>query len=519
MPAMNMIFRIIYTIHANSTHHKLALDALRHLQSDDKTAWQALFLKHAELYLAGSKAPDKEFKDFKNHVLYVRDNYWGGAPEKAESWYRKLVRELQQGNWEQAVWSAGVLSHYYMDPIHPFHTAQCEAENNIHRAVEWSIARSYDNLRRLGLQYELPAIHLGGGETWLKEMVIAGAERANCDYETLIAGYNFEVGVVDPPAGLNSVSRNVVGRLLVYASCGFARILERAFSETGIAAPHVRLTTKTLLQEVVKIPGKWIETGMENSLEVQQLKQMYDEYCRTGKVDATLGEDERVLRDRHAQEVLPYLVAQREAQRGNRQVPSLMPHDASDLHTAPTGYHETHAKYGQATADFLPDKYGNSQIHKFQDTEELETAAEISYGYLKLTDNVEAAPSIGPQTAERLEAIGIETVGDFLISDPEELSQELGIRHVRAKTIVDWQDQSQLMLHIPRLRVTHAQLCVGAGYRSVEAIAVADAADINAAILRFVSTNEGQRILGNGRLPDLDTIQKWIDAMNEALAA
>ncbi len=28
---------------------------------------------------------------FKNHVLHVRDNFWGGAPEKVESWYRVLV--------------------------------------------------------------------------------------------------------------------------------------------------------------------------------------------------------------------------------------------------------------------------------------------------------------------------------------------------------------------------------------------------------------------------------------------
>ena len=80
---MNLLFRVIYAAHASGTHHKLALDALRHLECGDAALWRAVFLQHAETYLEGSKAPDKIFKDFKNHVLHVRDGYWGGAPEKA----------------------------------------------------------------------------------------------------------------------------------------------------------------------------------------------------------------------------------------------------------------------------------------------------------------------------------------------------------------------------------------------------------------------------------------------------
>src|SRR5262245_38980379 len=68
---MNLLFRIVYAAHASGTHHKLALDALRHLQVMDADLWQNLFLAHAKLYLEGSKAPDNEFKDFKNHVLHT----------------------------------------------------------------------------------------------------------------------------------------------------------------------------------------------------------------------------------------------------------------------------------------------------------------------------------------------------------------------------------------------------------------------------------------------------------------
>ena len=62
-------------------------------------------------------------------------------------------------------------------------------------------------------------------------MVIAGAERSSANYKTLIVHYKIELGVVDSPAGLNEVAKDPVCRLLVYASFGFAAILDRAISE------------------------------------------------------------------------------------------------------------------------------------------------------------------------------------------------------------------------------------------------------------------------------------------------
>src|SRR4026208_1525749 len=144
---MHPLFHIVYGAHANGTHHKLALDALRHLSCRDADDWQRVFLAHAGLYLEGAEAPDHDFKDFQNHVLHTRDGLWGGAPEKVQSWYGHVVEALAGEDWPTAVYCAGVLSHYYTDPLQPFHTAQSEAENNIHRPVEWSIARRYGSPR------------------------------------------------------------------------------------------------------------------------------------------------------------------------------------------------------------------------------------------------------------------------------------------------------------------------------------------------------------------------------------
>ncbi len=82
----------------------------------DAEPWRRVFLKYADVYMTGSKAPDDEFKDFKNHVLHVRDNYWGGAPEKAVNWYGHLVEALRENDFERAVYAAGVLS--ITTPIH-----------------------------------------------------------------------------------------------------------------------------------------------------------------------------------------------------------------------------------------------------------------------------------------------------------------------------------------------------------------------------------------------------------------
>ena len=82
---MSLLFRVLFAQKCTSTHHKLAMDALRFLENSDAAEWRNLFIGNIEIYLDGSKAPDKKFKDFRNHVLHVKDNYWGGAVAKRKS--------------------------------------------------------------------------------------------------------------------------------------------------------------------------------------------------------------------------------------------------------------------------------------------------------------------------------------------------------------------------------------------------------------------------------------------------
>lgn len=522
---MSLFYRVIYATHANGTHHKLALDALQRLALGEANAWQRLFLKHVELYLEGSKAPDNKFKDFKNHVLHVRDSYWGGAPEKVASWYAHLVEALERQDWAQAVWCAGVLSHYYTDPIHPFHTAQSAAENNIHRAVEWSINRSYDNLKREAeVLRHTRLVKAPTGANWLKDFVCQGAEKANAQYELLIAHYDFNIGVVDPPAGLDPIARDLVGDLILYAADGFARILERAISESGATPPRVALSLDTVLASL-KIPLKWVQKKLTDADDRRTVEAMYDELMETGRVERSLPEDDRIVRDLHAKEVVAprnAKQAEKRAQRlpvANRKATSQAFIPVASAPAAPAG--DTPRQSSSSLPAASPNEHGArpaTPLHRLAiDTPPQPQSR--SRVQLAAADDIERAPSIGPKTAQRFYRIGIRTVGEFLEADAITMADLIDTRHIVPETIADWQDQAHLVMAVPGLRGGHAQLLVGAGYHTVAAIADADPVALSADVLKFASTADGQRILRDGPPPDIEHIKSWIDSAAAARAA
>lgn len=547
---MSLLFRIVYAAHANGTHHKLALDALQHMERADAEKWRRVFLKHAELYLEGSKAPDVSFKDFKNHVLHVADAYWGGAPEKVENWYGHLVTALRAERWADAVYAAGVLSHYYTDPIHPFHTGQTEAENAIHRAVEWSINRSYDRLRALGTtRFAAMTVTSHTGAHWLKEMTCDGAEFSHRYYEKLIAHYDFTRGVVHPEEGLDETGRTVVAELLMYAADGFGHLLDRAIAESGVEAPDVTLTAETVIA-ALKIPAKWLTKKLADADDRRIVEAMYDELKATGKVEHTLPEDDRTIRDLYKREVLD-AANERLADKRAVRVPD---GDPAELRRAQAAERAMKAPVQPAAlagvadaagavqpqmkpkrrieidAEMLPEAEPDAPPAPSAITERpiapAETPASLTPEkgqprryYLNAVDDLERAPSIGPKTAERFAAFGVKTVADFLARTPEDLAARLKDKRLDADMLAEWQDQTQLVLEIAGLRGTHAQLLTGAGYRTARDIAAADPVDFAAEILKFASTDAGKRILRDGDAPDIERIKSWVAAAHLAEAA
>lgn len=590
---MSALFRIVYATHANGTHHKLALDALNDMPREDREAWSRMFMKYVARYLEGSKAPDNAFKDFKNHVLHVSDNYWGGAPERAEAWYARTVECLKSENWEDAAYAAGVLSHYYTDPVQPFHTGQSEAENAVHRACEWSINRSYDSLRKLGLQkFGDMQIALPAGKTWLSEFVCRSAEYAHRYYEKLIAHYDVHKGSVRPEDGLDDIARPIVAELLVYAAKGYGQVLDRAITEAGVAAPDVALTAETFLA-AAQIPQKWIEKRLTDAEDRKLVQSIYDELKTTGRVDKSLPEDDRTVRDLHAKEVLAPRLAEQNAARlkkaatalgARAELPEVPPGPIAikrdkaaavlaakkaaaeaaaaarpkgskartlpkpEIKTAPPAAAKTPAA-PERRPPSLPKTGAQAESGKGNDGS-LPLSSQVTFAklqapstprqqqpappapvqrpsatpadrrsYLSVNDPLEAAPSIGPKLAELFSELDIHTVGEFLGNNPHDLAELLDDQRFDAETVTDWQDQAQLVIDVPGLRGTHAQLLVGAGYRAAIAVAEADPSELCADVLKFAATQDGRRLLRDGDAPDIEKIKGWVDTAKLAIAA
>ena len=504
---MSLLFKIVYAAHANGTHHKLALDALTHLSVEGHDKWAKLFLKHSERYLEGSKDPDKIFKDFKNHVLHVGDNFWGGAPDKCREWYDDLVAALMAEKWEDAVYAAGVLSHYYTDPIMPFHTAQSEAESAIHRAVEWTINKSYNDLKkRADRDFQMMVVLPPEEELDLAaEMVRQGATVSHRYYSHLIAHYNFDRGVVEPREGYNELGHVVLAELIHYAAKGFAVLLDAAIKASGKTPPEVNLTAETFVAGL-KIPLKWVTRKMDDAVDKRLVQAIYDELQGTGKVEENLPEDDALIRKLHRKEVLGVVDEGDEAEEVVVDGPlaALDEEIEAEVDEGPDKRAlDRHDDEGEGGDGDLPDKRPDTGPSFF----------------LSSSDDVVDAPSIGTKTAKRLHVAEVKTVADLLAADPEGLAETLDVSYITPQTILDWQAQAQLQCDVSRLRGHDAQFLVGCGYRTVRQVADANPETLLVDLQAFLKTKDGERLLRVGNEPDLDEVKGWIERAKDHAAS
>jgi len=130
--------------------------------------------------------------------------------------------------------------------------------------------------------------------------------------------------------------------------------------------------------------------------------------------------------------------------------------------------------------------------------------------FLKRASSIEKAPSIGPRTVQMLEAIGIRTVEDLMNMTADRISEKLSHSRMTPQVIQQWQHQARLMCQIPELRGHDAQILVACGITTPEALAGQNPANLLAIVEPFSSTSEGERIIRNGRKPDLTEVTEWV---------
>ena len=131
--------------------------------------------------------------------------------------------------------------------------------------------------------------------------------------------------------------------------------------------------------------------------------------------------------------------------------------------------------------------------------------------HLETSSHVEAAPTIGPRMAERLEAIGIVTVADLFAADAADVAARLDHRRTTAEIVTQWQRQAELVCRVPQIRGHDAQILVACEITSPEHIATFEPNDLLAIVDPLCNGPDGKRLLRNNKRPDLAEVTEWIE--------
>jgi hypothetical protein len=528
---MSLLQNVLFAHRCTSTHHKLILDALRQLRRDDAESWRRMFLKHGELLLAGATAPDDQFKDFRNHVVHVREKCWGGAVESAETWYRHTVEALQGKQWGKAAFAAGVLSHYYADPLMPLHTAQTEEAGIVHRACDRSVFRSYDVLTAI-LERDLggyPQIKTPTGPRWLAEMVKTGARLSHEHYDVVIDHYNIQKGWRNPTAGLDDELRVSLAECLGHAVVGIARILDRAIEAAGVPAPKSGIAFAGA-RAWVGIPAMRWKRGRAAARERRIVKAAFKEFRKAGKVTRALPEDEKTVRRLHAEDVLGTTLETLDAIKprlvGTKHGTGtyLRPMTAASAPVVSIEMQPNPANASSNSAANAAQAGGSSKKVSAGSSSDSAPAPRLAKPVPRLakfhldpSSLLADAPSIGNRTAQKLTAIGIRTVAQLLARSPEDVALRLKLGHIKPDTVREWQIEARLACRVPNLRALDVKILVACGICEPEDLAKCEALELLDKVDLFISTSEGQRaIRGGGHQPDLDIVTGWIESARHA---
>lgn len=313
--------------HAITLDQRIAFAAIAALDGASATAWQRMFLAHADVFALGAGAPRNDFRDWRSQVLYPRDEFWGGAPAKAALWFRNLHGALKRAEWSNAAYSAGVLSVYLSAVADPFNTVRSDAGDVVHDAWRRSVLSGFDALLAAGRPLASSVVILDDDPEFLVRALGAASTAAAARFENALAHYDLRSGVVAPDAGFDSVGRAIAAERLAAAVSLVAAVFGRALvMSSAEPAPAPRLWPAAVKWTAMLPLAAWRRSsahrkdGFASAL-------IHDEVQSTGVLDRFLPESARTVRDLYRAEV--------EAKRKKISVAEIFPFPARPRSTAP----------------------------------------------------------------------------------------------------------------------------------------------------------------------------------------
>ncbi|WP_372895498.1 zinc dependent phospholipase C family protein [Stieleria sp.] len=303
----NRLHAIIRRTHCQGTHQRFAIDALPMIRSDAGKRFTAWLLYYHRSFLRGAIDPDVRFRDYQNHILHVREGYWGGAPRVAHQWYNRLQKYLRAERFRDAAHAAGVLSHYVTDMAQPLHTISTEREALIHRPLEWSVDQAYDRIRQKWHDDQINVIiQLADDPGWLGSLMMHMARHAHGHCDRLIRHYRFHDGVRDPRQGIDEHTLTSLAELFSLAITAVSLILDRAAEETesytGYPIPECRCGW-ALIGATLRAPIAVWKKQVRRHVQTRSIRALAEEYFQTGSLSEWLPHEvdikRRVIAIRH----------------------------------------------------------------------------------------------------------------------------------------------------------------------------------------------------------------------------
>jgi hypothetical protein len=526
---MNTIVAILRATHCKSVHHYFAIDALCEVTTQPGMQLVNMLLAQYGNYLKGAKAPDTLFKDFENHVVHVQDGYWGGAAKTANKWLAVVNQKLKDGQWKEAAYAIGVLSHYFTDPFMPLHTAQSPREAAIHRPLEWSVCCAYNELYRSACNMpELIEFELPKGDHWLTDAIHTGARLGNQYYDLLLDDYDITESRRYPIQALGVKSKYALSQIFAWVITAWSSALDRIASDANVIIPNMSLAIPTLLASS-QTPLKKMAQTMANSEQLREIELMLEEYLATGKVVKNVPLEQRDVR--RLREQIPNLrPSQLEITRAQSQTLPKLKSSQTPSETRIQPIADTRQilpAVPELVSGYQSQQYAIAETVKSTPSEPLEVVAsdddeERPVGprpkrpALNPQSPIVDAPAIGPMTAARMQSIGCHTVEDLLTRDAAEIADALHTSWIKPEIVEKWQIQAELACCIERLTAVGAGLLVMIGIHSASELAECDVNEIHAAMADAAKTPEGIRLLRQKGAPPVSVVRRWIDSAQSA---